>query len=157
NIADNADCIGKLFRSGDDSLEAAFGEGTVADLAPARAANRLALSHAKGREVVIEHEFLGILVRHAVHTLLVGDGAERDGDERVRFAALKNGRTVCARQDADFAVELSDVLDAAAVDALAFENEIADNTFFESADSRSDLFGRMLPAAVLREELGVNA
>ena len=43
----------------------------MADLAPARAADRPAFADAERREVVIEHELLAVFVDQAVDALLV--------------------------------------------------------------------------------------
>src|SRR4029077_1674855 len=52
NVGDNANRVRELIRTGDDGLETALGQSAVADLSPARSANRPALAHAKRREVV---------------------------------------------------------------------------------------------------------
>ena len=54
----------------------------------------------EGREVVVEHEAFGCTRRPAVDALLVARGAERRGDQRLRFAAREERRAVRARQHA---------------------------------------------------------
>src|SRR5207247_5759786 len=71
--------------------------------------------------------------------------------------ALKDRRAVSARQDADFAGDGAEVLDAAAVDALAFENQIADDAFLHPAEGGGDLLGRVLARALGRDVLGIDA
>ena len=103
DVADDADGVGELLRAGDHGLEAALGQGPVADLAPAGPADRTALADAEGREIVIEHELLAVFVDQAVDALLVAAGAEGGGDEGLGFAAGEEGRAMGARQNAHFA------------------------------------------------------
>src|SRR5207244_6904985 len=92
-----------------------------------------------GRHVVVEHELLAELVRQAVDALLVGDGAERRRDDRLGFTALEKRGTVSPRPDAHLAVQLADVLRLAAIDADAFEDQIADDALLESRQGRLDI------------------
>jgi hypothetical protein len=103
----------------------------VADLAPARAADRPHLADGERREVVVEHELLRILVDQAVDPLLVLAGAERDGDEGLRLAALEQRRTVHPRQQVDLAVDRTERLVVAAVGPLALEDQLADGPLLE--------------------------
>ena len=50
----------------------------------------------KRREVVVEHEPLRVFLEQAVDSLLIAPGAERDGDQRLRLAALEHRGTVHA-------------------------------------------------------------
>ena len=56
---------------GQHRLHAALGEHAVADLATAGTADRLGLADRERREVVVEHELLGVLVDQAIDALLV--------------------------------------------------------------------------------------
>ena len=87
-------------------IDAPLGQHAVTDFAPARAANRPHFAHRERREVVVEHEPLRVLFEQAVDALLVAAGAERDGDQGLRFAALEHGRAMHARQHVDFALNL---------------------------------------------------
>ena len=93
--------------------------------------------------------FLRVLVVQAVDLLLVGDGAERRDDQRLRLAALEDGRAVRARQHADLAVDGANLLGVAAVDALAVEGQIADDAFLQGrpglAELRAGVLGRLRP------------
>src|SRR5262249_11006871 len=62
NIGDNSDRVRELVGTGDDRLETALSQGAVADLAPPGAADRTALADAEGRKIVVQHEFLAVLV-----------------------------------------------------------------------------------------------
>ena len=77
NVGDNADRVREVIGRRDDGLEAALGQGAVADLAPAGAANGPAFADAERREVVVEHELLAVLVDQAIDALLVAGGAQR--------------------------------------------------------------------------------
>src|SRR6185312_11030422 len=106
----------------------ALGEGAVADLAAARAAERLGLARGVRREVVVQHEALPALTGQRVDLLLVAGGAERGRDRRLRLAALEERRAVGAREDADLADDRPDRLHVAAVDALLLgEHVLADD------------------------------
>ncbi len=141
--------VGEFIDGRDDGLEAAFGQGAVADLAAAGAAIGPAFADAERREIVIEHEFLADLVGQAVDALLVAGGAQRGGDQGLRFAAGEQGGAVRARQDADFAGDGPQILRRPAVDAFAFEDQVANDAFFEGLEGMADLFGRVFAGAPL--------
>ena len=113
----------------------------MADFAAARRARRLGLADAERREVVVEHELLAVLVLEPLDALLVNRGAERAGDERLGFAAREERRAVRAGQHADLAVNLAQVLQAAAVLALAGHDEHAAGLAFEPVAEVLDLRG----------------
>ena len=58
-------------------------------------------------------------------------GAEHGGDEGLGLAALEDGRAVGAGQDADLAGDRPEVLRAAAVGAVAVEDQLADDPLLE--------------------------
>ena len=124
----DADRVRELVLVGHHADERALGERAVADLAAARAAERLGLARRERREVVVEHEALPALAGERVDLLLVARGAERRRDGRLRLAALEERRAVDAREDADLAHDGADRLHVAAVDALALaEHVLADD------------------------------
>ena len=89
------------------------------------AAVRLAFADGVWREVVVEHEALGVFVEEAFNALFVLGGAKGDGHERLSFAALEDRGAMDARQDVDAAVDRTDLLDSATVEAFAGEDDIA--------------------------------
>ncbi len=72
----------------------------MADLATSGAAQERYFADREGREVVVQHEALLGFAFEALQSLHVVAGAERGGDERLRFAAGEDGAAVGARQDA---------------------------------------------------------
>ena len=98
----------------------------MADFAAAGAAQELHFADRERREVVVEHEALpGLAVDH-LDLLLVVRRAERDGDERLRFAAGEDRRTVRARQHARFDRDGADLVELAAIEtAPALERLVA--------------------------------
>ena len=93
---------GNSSNGGSTRLDRALGEVAVADLAAAGAAHRPHFTRRERREVVVQHERLGRLLRlvDAVEALHVVGGAERRGDQRLRLAAREQRRAVRARQHA---------------------------------------------------------
>ena len=116
----------------------------------------LGLADAERREVVIEHELLAELVEQAFDALFVADGAERGRDQGLGLAALEQGRAVGARQQADFAVNGADFLEAAAVEPFAFEDQIAEDLFFQSREGRAHLDRRVFRLPAFGQELGLD-
>ena len=136
DLGDEPDRVGETRGRRDDRLERALGEHAVADFAAARPADRLALADRVGREVVVEEELLRVLVAEPVDLLLVGDGAERGGDEPLRFAALEERGAVRPRQDADLAGDVAQFLRRPAVDARAAEGDLAEDALADGGDGR---------------------
>ena len=66
--------------------------------------------------------------------LFVVFGAERDGDQRLRFAAGEQRRTVGARQNARFAPDVADFVERAAIGTAArIEHFVAEDVFLQRA------------------------
>ena len=98
----------------------------MTDLATGGAADTFHLTHAVGREVVVQQETVGALDHGAVDDLLVELGAERAGGQRLRFTAGEDGGTVCGRQVAGLNPDGTDVLGVAAVETDALvEDHVA--------------------------------
>ena len=57
----------------------------MTDFPAARTADRTTFADAEAGEVVIEHEFLGILVDQSVDALFIAAGSQRDGDQAPGF------------------------------------------------------------------------
>ncbi len=104
----------------------------MSDLAAARAAQEGHLAHRERREVVVQHEALVDLAAHHLDLLLVVGGAERGGDERLRFAAGEHGRPVRARQHAHLDPDRTDLVERAAVEPhAAVEDRVAQHLLLE--------------------------
>ena len=106
DVGDDADGVGELVFGRHHRRERALGEGAVADLAAAGAAQELHFTDREGREVVVQHEALPGLALDHLDLLLVVGGAERGGDERLRLAAGEHGRAV--RRGAARSVSIAD-------------------------------------------------
>src|SRR5258707_1343737 len=118
------------------------------DFASAWPADRLALANAERREVVIEHELLSVLFTQPVHALLIARGAQCRGHQRLRFAALEHGGAVGPGQNADFASDRPNLLGTAAINAFAFEDEVANHAFLEHFEGTSNLLRGVLTLTV---------
>ncbi len=103
------------------------GELAMADLAALGAAEASGFTDRVGREVVVQQERFLVRPRQRVDVLLVLAGAERGHDQALGLAAGEQRRTVGARQHADFADDVADGLDVAAVDALAGIQDVPAN------------------------------
>ena len=75
------------------------------NLATPRTSDGTTLSYGKRRKIVIEHEVFRVLLEKSVDPLLIAGGAKRNRDQRLRFAALKNCRTVDPWQDVHEAID----------------------------------------------------
>ena len=115
--------------------ERAPGELAVADLAPRRSAEAADFADRVGREVIVQHEALVGEALQPVDHLLRFLGAERGGDDRLRFAAGEQRRAVGARKEADADLDRADRLGVAAVDpAAVLEDRAADDVGLDPLD-----------------------
>ncbi len=100
----------------------------MADLAAARAAGCAGLADGVRREVVVVDVPLGLLVGQVIHQLVVLGAAQRAGGQHLRLAAGEHTGAMDAGQDADFGSQRADLVDAAAIHALALiEQPAADH------------------------------
>ncbi len=73
-----------------------------------------------------------VLVEQAVDALLVARRAERDGDQRLRLAALEHGRAVHARQHVDLALDVrAGSLLSRPSGRVPAEDQVADDALFQ--------------------------
>src|SRR5262250_3261738 len=103
----------------------------MADLTPARTAQRLRLAGGEGRHVVVVHVPLEFLQPESVQALSVSDGTECEDGQRLGLAALEHARAVGAGQNSNLDVDLTDVSHAAAVDPNAIVNDALSNTVLQ--------------------------
>src|ERR1700694_4608872 len=96
----------------------------MTDLTPARAAGPTGFADTEWREIVVQNETLrNFAATVGVDVLRFFDWRERHKRERLGFAALENRRAMRAREHADFAGDLPQILITAAIHAfLFFEN-----------------------------------
>ena len=137
NVADHAQGVGETGFVGHERQQGALRQSAVADFAPARAAHEADFAHAERREIVVQHEALeGFARLQQLDALLVVLGAERDRNQRLRFAAREQGRTVGARQNARFDPDLADFVECAAIGtAVVLQHLIAEDALLEGFEA----------------------
>ena len=85
----------------------------------------------------MEHEALPRLAVDGLDLLLVVGGAERRGDERLGLAAGEQAGAVGARQHADLDRDVADLVELAAVEALAaLEDLVAQDLLLQVLEDR---------------------
>ncbi len=101
NVGHQAHGVGEIRVGRKEASQRAFGQSAVADFAAARTAQELHFADAERREVVVQQEALElVLLKQQVEPLHVFLGAQREGGQRLRFAAGEERGTVHARQQA---------------------------------------------------------
>ena len=120
-----ADGVGELFQRGQHGHQSTLCQCAMADLAAAGAARCAGLAHRVRREVVVMDIALGLLVGQVVHELVVLGAAQSAGGQHLRLAAGEHAGAVHAGQDAHFGSQRADLVDAAAVHALALVQQPA--------------------------------
>ena len=90
----------------------------------------------------MQHELLRVFLDQAVDALLVAAGAQGDGHQRLRLAALEQGRAVDPRQQIDLAGDRPERLVVAAVGPRAGEDLVAHDAGFERLPRRGERLGR---------------
>ena len=88
-------------------------------LAAARRADAPYFSDRVGREVVVQHEALGLFRGQCVQPLGVSDGAESGDTENLRLAAVEQAASVRSGQEADGTGNWANLAPVASVWALA--------------------------------------
>ena len=147
HFARDPDRVG-VFLQGQHWLDAAFGEGAVADFAAAGAHDATCLADREMREAVVEKELLlGRSAGVGVEFLDVVRGPECDRGEGLGLATREHGRAVGAGEEADFAADGADGGRGTAVEAFSFvQDEAADGFLLDVVegvldDELVDLFG----------------
>src|SRR5207237_2257502 len=98
------------------------------NLAPAGPACAPGFAYAKWRKIVVQNESLRLFAATVgINHLRLFDRSECGERERLGFTALKNRRTVCARQYAYFAADRTQICVTSAIDAFLF---------FQNADAK---------------------
>ena len=110
---------GNVVLGGDDREQGALGECTVADVAALRAAHEAGLAGGERREVVVVQVALALGHVDRVDALPLGKHAQRQHREDLRLTAGEQARAVAARQVAGDRGDLADLVELAAVGALA--------------------------------------
>src|SRR6202007_2214779 len=94
-----------------------------------RPAQKLYFAHAEWRKVVVQHKTLElVLLKEQVQPLHVFLRAQRQRRQRLRLSARKQRRAVHARQQADFAGDLPDLIERAPIRTPPLvQNGVAEN------------------------------
>ncbi len=125
DVADDADGVGEVLTLRQDGAQGTLGQLPVAQLAAARAALGAHLTDGEGREVVVQHELLRVFLDQRVQDALgVLHRAEGRHGEGLRLPAGEHGGAVRARQQADLAGDLTDLLRRAPVGAAALVEDL---------------------------------
>src|SRR5229473_7500737 len=134
DVGNEAHGVREVRFGGKQIHERAFGESAVTNLAAARAAQEFHFANAERREIVVQHEALElVLLEEQVEALHVFLGAESESSERLSFAAREESGTVDAREQADFAGDLANLIEGAAIGAAAgVQNVVAEDILAEA-------------------------
>jgi hypothetical protein len=130
NIADDPHGVGEIIWIGQDCLERTLGEHPVPDLASSRTTIGLALADREGWEVVVEHEFLAVLIHQPVDSLFVARCSERHGDEGLGLTSLEQCGSMGARQQIRFAMDRTQALGVPPVASGSSQDQIANDLVF---------------------------
>ena len=151
DVRHDADGVGELLFSGHHRRQRAFRQSAVANFAAARTRHATGFADRERREVVVEHEALPRLALEALDLLRIVGGAERAGDERLRFAAREDGRAVRAREDAGLDPDVADLVELAAVEPDAVgEHFFAEDLLLQLLEDRLRV-GLLLGFGFLRQ------
>src|SRR6266852_8792774 len=106
----------------------------MANFAAAGATKEFYFADAERREIVVEHEAVELVLREEqVETLHVFLGAEGKGGESLGFTASEERGAVNAREQADFASDLADLVEGAAIGtAASVKNVVTEDIFAEA-------------------------
>src|SRR5258708_521999 len=109
-------------------------KNAVANFAAARATKEFYFADAERRGIVVEHEagelVLGEEQVEALHVFL---GAEGKGGESLGFTASEERGAMNAREQPDFASDLADLVEGAAIGTAAFVKNVVTEDFFAEA------------------------
>ena len=106
----------------------------MADFAATGTAQELDLAHAEWREVVVQHKaFELVFLEEQVEALHVLLGAQRERGERLRLASCKERGAMNAREQADLASDLANLVEGAAIGTPAgIQDVVAENIFAQA-------------------------
>src|SRR5690606_20964278 len=143
DLGNGADRVRELLSGRQHRMDCAPGKLAMADFATARRTHAAGFTNRVRREVVVQHERLLVGAGQGVDHLFVFAGAERGNNDSLRFTAGKQGRTVGARQKADFRYNRTNGLEIAAIDAAAgVENVPANDLGLQMLENGRELFRR---------------
>src|SRR5208283_2348960 len=128
----------------------------MSNFAAAGSTHKPNFADAERREIVVQHEALGSFggIEH-LDALFVVFRSKSRSDQRLSFSARKQGRAVRARENADFDLDLADLIELASIGTLAIlQHLIAKNALHQTLEeflgNRLLLFGKRFYRFVLR-------
>src|SRR5687767_5867059 len=108
----------------------------MADLASARTAQKLDLSNAEWREIIMQHELFVVFADQRIDLLFVRSRPERRHHQGLCFTACEQRRSVSSRQHFDLAADRSNILQASPIDtALLLNHQAAEELSPELIES----------------------
>ena len=145
DLRDTADGVGELLQRGQHGNQSALCQCAVADLAAAGAAGCAGLADRIRREVIVMDVTLGLLVGQIVHQLVVLGAAQGAGGQHLGLAAGEHTGAVDPGQDAHFGSQRADLVDAAAIHALALiQQPAADNVLLHLVADKVEICVRQV-------------
>ena len=140
DFGDDTHGIRELFDARKDRDKGLLGKSAVADLTTAGAAGGSGLTDRVGREVVLVHvTLLGVFV-DAVEFLSIGQRSEGGDGQDLSLTSREHTGTVDSRKEVDLGVQRTDLIDAAAVDALVLVLQpAADNVLLDEVQDLIEL------------------
>lgn len=118
DLGDQTDCIGEFLDRGQNRHERTLSERSVSYFTASRAARCLSFTGGVARHIVVVHIALRLFLVDSVEQLCVGDRSEGCDRHDLSLTAREDSRAVSSRQEADLCGERTDLIHAAAVDAL---------------------------------------
>ena len=123
NFGNNTHGVTEFFRGRQYGNQCTFCQTAMSDFAAFRCADATHFAGRIRREVVMQHEAVGVFAGERINNLLVTRSTQSRYGKGLGFATGKQGRTVCTRQYAGLDVQRTDGAGIATVDTrLTFQN-----------------------------------
>ena len=140
----------------DDRSHAAFSKRAMTDLTTTWSHDPAGFTDGEVREVVMQHELLGIdASRVGIEVLGIIGGTQRGDGHGLGFAAREDGRTVRARQNANVAGDFANIAESPAILTLSIvEDEGTNLRLLDAVKHLAHDLVRDLFLTILLDELG---
>ena len=135
--------VAEIFRLGQNCNQCTFRQAAVADFAAFGRTHAADFAGGIRREVVMQHEAVGVFAGERVNDLLVARSTQSGYGQGLSFTARKQCGTVGARQHAGLNIDRADSAGIAAVDArLSVKNLTTNHIGFQMFENAFDFVGR---------------